>query len=60
MYKKRKHSKSGFEKYCKVQLNRVKKARHAGSRSKSALKYQKCLQNRGITDTGLGKKKEKK
>lgn len=43
MYKKRKHSKSGFEKYCQKELSRVKKASKAGSRSKSAKAYQRCL-----------------
>jgi hypothetical protein len=58
-YTKRKSSGSGFEKYCKVQLARVKKARHAGSRSKAAKAYQKCLCRKGVK-TGLPAKEARK
>lgn len=57
-YRKRKAT-SGFDKYCKPQLRRIKSARSAGSRSKNAKDYQKCLMRRGI-DTGLGKAPSKK
>ena len=58
MYKKRKHSKSGFEKYCKSSLKAIKSASKAGTRSKAAKRYQACLNSHGIR-TGLKDKKSK-
>jgi hypothetical protein len=58
MYKRRHKNKSGFTDYCKAQLSRVKKARHAGSRSKSAHKYQKCLTEKHGIKTGYKPKKK--
>lgn len=62
-YKKRKHSKSGFEKYCHTQLKSVKSASHSSTRAKAALRYQTCLTKKHGIKTGAGKikvKKEKK
>jgi hypothetical protein len=58
-YKKRKKLTSGFEKFCKMELSRVKKARSHGSRAKTAHHYQKCLEKRGIK-TGLSRREAKK
>lgn len=58
-YKKRKKNLSGFTNYCKVQLERVKKAKYAHSRSKAAKAYQKCLARKGVK-TGLPMKEARK
>ena len=58
-YKSRRKQTSGFDKYCKQQLNAVKRASKAGTRSKTAYRYQKCLATKGIK-TGAGKIKSKK
>jgi hypothetical protein len=51
-YRKKKRSSAnkstGFERYCKIELSRVKKAQSAGTRSRTAKKWQECLNDRGI------------
>jgi hypothetical protein len=58
-YKKRKKNVSGFEKFCKAELVRVKKARSHSTRAKSTLKYQECLRDKHDLHTGAGKPKKK-
>ena len=57
-YRKRHSHKSGFHSYCQKQLSSVKKAKKAGSRSKAALRYQKCLSKHNVK-TGLKSKRTK-
>ena len=60
-YRKKKRSakskRTGFERYCSIELNKVKKARSAGTRSRTTKKWQECLNDRGIK-TGLKVKKK--
>ena len=55
---RKKAKKAGFLSHCSKQLKSVKLARSAGTRSKSTLRYQKCLAQKGIK-SGAGKVKKK-
>ena len=57
-YRRRRTHKSGFTSYCQKQLSSIKKAKKAGSRSKAALRYQKCLSKHNVK-TGLKAKRTK-
>lgn len=62
-YRKKKRSTkskgTGFERYCKIELSRVKKAQSAGTRSRTSKKWQECLNKRGIKTGTKNKDKSK-
>ena len=49
---KRKKGTSGFKSYCSKQLRAIKSAKTAGTRSRSAKRWQQCLADRGIKKWG--------